>query len=81
MELIKKFIKEESAATVIEYGLIAALISVAAIGALEVLGNGISSSFSLIGNEANAGNDGINPPPAPPPRIAIAPPASVYVGP
>jgi pilus assembly protein Flp/PilA len=38
MSFIKSFIKDESGATMIEYGLVAALVSVAAIIALQILG-------------------------------------------
>ena len=43
--LISRFIKEDSGATAIEYGLIAALVSVAAIGALTAMGNSLSTMF------------------------------------
>jgi pilus assembly protein Flp/PilA len=38
--LIRKFLSDESGATAIEYGLIAALVSVAAIAALQAMGGG-----------------------------------------
>ncbi len=47
-KLIRKFIKDESGATAIEYGLIAALVSVAAVGALQALGTDLSSMFSKV---------------------------------
>ena len=41
IKLIKNFRQDESGATAIEYGLIAALVSVAAIGALGSLGDSL----------------------------------------
>jgi pilus assembly protein Flp/PilA len=45
--LIKR-LKDESGATAIEYGLIAALIAVVLISSLGLLGNNISTSFNSI---------------------------------
>jgi pilus assembly protein Flp/PilA len=50
MAKILKLIKDNSGATAIEYGLIAALISVAAIGALTAIGNNLSSTFISVAN-------------------------------
>jgi len=41
-----KFLKDETGATAIEYGLIAALIAVAIIGGLGALGGGITNLFT-----------------------------------
>ena len=46
--LINRFIKDEDGATAIEYGLIAALIAVAIIGAVGALGTTLSSQFTTI---------------------------------
>ncbi|MCW5773447.1 MAG: Flp family type IVb pilin [Rhodospirillaceae bacterium] len=46
--MIKSFLKDESGATAIEYGLIAALVAVAAIVALESLGTSISGMFTAV---------------------------------
>jgi pilus assembly protein Flp/PilA len=46
----KRFFGERSGATAIEYALIASLIAVFIIGALQVLGTGISSEFTEVGN-------------------------------
>ncbi len=57
--IFKRFRKNESGATAIEYGLIAALIAVVIIGAVTVLGTQISASFTSIGSaieEANGSN-------------------------
>ena len=46
--LISRFVKDESGATAIEYGLIASLISVAIITAATTLGKNISNTFSTV---------------------------------
>ena len=46
-----KFFKNESGATAIEYGLIAALIAVAIIGAVTALGENASTTFNTIATE------------------------------
>ena len=51
MKFVERFLKDESGATAIEYGLIAALISVAIIGGAGALGNGISDTFNNVSNE------------------------------
>ncbi|WP_420960393.1 Flp family type IVb pilin [Brucella sp. IR073] len=43
--LLKRFAKDESGATAIEYGLIAALISVAIIGGAQALGTSLNTRF------------------------------------
>jgi len=51
MKLVARFVKNESGATAIEYGLIAALISVAIIGGATALGTGLNSTFNDIRSE------------------------------
>jgi pilus assembly protein Flp/PilA len=46
--LIARFVKDESGATAIEYGLIAAGISLAIIAAVNALGTTLSSTFTGI---------------------------------
>jgi pilus assembly protein Flp/PilA len=48
MTFIKKFVKNNKAATAIEYGLIAALIAVAAIAAMGSLGDTLSNTFDNV---------------------------------
>ena len=48
MNFIKAFIKDESGATMIEYGLVAALVSVAAIVALSLLGGELQTIFNTV---------------------------------
>lgn len=49
-DLLKKFTKDESGATAIEYGLIAALISVGIIAGASAIGGNISDRFDTIGD-------------------------------
>jgi pilus assembly protein Flp/PilA len=49
----KKFLADESGATAIEYGLIAALISVAIIAAAKNMGNNVSKTFSNVATNIN----------------------------
>jgi pilus assembly protein Flp/PilA len=52
--LVARFAKDESGATAIEYGLIAALIAVAIIGGARALGTSLNNRFtSLSGTVAN----------------------------
>ncbi|MGJ5176803.1 Flp family type IVb pilin [Bradyrhizobium oligotrophicum] len=46
--LVARFVKDESGATAIEYGLIAAGISLAIIAAVNGLGSSLSSKFGSI---------------------------------
>jgi pilus assembly protein Flp/PilA len=50
-KLIARFAKDESGATAIEYGLIAALISVALITGATTLGNSLSNTFNGISDK------------------------------
>jgi pilus assembly protein Flp/PilA len=51
---VRTFARDESGATMIEYGLIAALVAVAAIVALQALGTSISSLFSSVATKMNS---------------------------
>ena len=48
---LSKVLKDESGATAIEYGLIAALVSVAAIAALTSMGSSLETMFNRVSNE------------------------------
>jgi len=48
MDKLRSLIHDESGATAIEYGLIAALISVAAIAAMTKVGTHLSTTFSTV---------------------------------
>ena len=55
MKLVARFIKNESGATAIEYGLIAALISVAIIGGATALGSTLNNNFNTLATTAGTG--------------------------
>ena len=57
MKFIKKFVRDTKAATAIEYGLIAALIAVAAITAMTSLGSTLEATFTEVDDEMSAGLD------------------------
>jgi pilus assembly protein Flp/PilA len=46
MERIKKFFKDESGASAVEYGLLVALIACAIIGAVSLLGSNLQTTFN-----------------------------------
>jgi pilus assembly protein Flp/PilA len=48
LKTIKNLLKDETAATAIEYGLIAALISVAAVGILGKVGKNLTATFTTV---------------------------------
>ena len=48
MKTLTRFLRDENGATAIEYGLIAALVSVAAIGAMGTLGTKLSQVFGNV---------------------------------
>jgi pilus assembly protein Flp/PilA len=51
--LFSRFVKDESGATAIEYGLIAAGISVAIIAVVQGLGTKLNSTFSSVSSALN----------------------------
>lgn len=56
MKFIKKLVRNEEGATAIEYGLIAALIAVAAITAMGSLGNNLGNTFNKVSTNMSAAN-------------------------
>ena len=56
MKFINKLRRNEEGATAIEYGLIAALIAVAAITAMGALGNQLSATFGTVSAEMATAN-------------------------
>jgi len=50
MQFVRKMLKNEKGATAIEYGLIAALISIAAITAMSTLGTNLGLTFNKVSN-------------------------------
>ena len=55
MQFIRKIFKDKKGATAIEYGLIAALIAVAAITAMQGLGSSLNQTFTNV-SEAMSGS-------------------------
>jgi len=51
MNTFKALMKDESGATAIEYGLIAALVAVAIIAVLSTLGNNLTQTFNAVAQE------------------------------
>jgi pilus assembly protein Flp/PilA len=47
-QFFKRFAQDESGATAIEYGLIAALISITIIAGATAIGNGVKSKFNTV---------------------------------
>ena len=47
--LLSRFVKDQSGATAIEYGLIAGLISVVIIGTVTTLGTNMKTNYGTIG--------------------------------
>ena len=59
MSFVQRFLKNESGATAVEYGLIAALIGVVIIAGAGFLGNALNTKFQNVGNTvSNAGAAG-----------------------
>lgn len=56
MKFLRKLRRNEEGATAIEYGLIAALIAVAAIAAMQGLGSQLNSTFTKVKTEMAKGN-------------------------
>lgn len=55
MKFLKKMIRNNEAATAIEYGLIAALVAVAGISAFTYLGTAVKGTFTEAGKQMNDG--------------------------
>ncbi len=68
MTFLSRFLHDEDGATAIEYGLIAALVSVVIIGVLTTLGTNLTATFETIadrlapttGGGGGGGGDGTN---------------------
>ena len=57
-KFVTRFLKDESGATAIEYGLIAALIAVVLVGALNAVGGSLKGAFETISNEVGGATGG-----------------------
>jgi pilus assembly protein Flp/PilA len=53
MSLVSRFITDESGSTAVEYGLIASLISIAAITAFTSVGSKLSRTFGYVATQLN----------------------------
>ena len=56
--IVSRFVKDESGATAIEYGLIAALVGVGIILALQQLKGALNDTFDKVTTELNNANSG-----------------------
>ena len=56
--ILARFLTDDSGATAIEYGLIAALVSVAAIGALTALGGSLNTMFQTVSSAVSTATSG-----------------------
>lgn len=54
MSFIRKLLKNEKGATAIEYGLIAALVAVAAIAGMNALGSSLTNTFSTVSGKLDS---------------------------
>jgi len=52
-KFVTRFLKDESGATAIEYGLIAALIAAVLIGSLTTIGKNLDGTFANIGEKVS----------------------------
>ena len=50
ISFVKSFFQDQSGATAIEYGLIAALVAIAAMGGMSLLGTSLNSIFTNVGS-------------------------------
>ena len=55
MKFFQNLLRDEAGATAIEYGLIAALIAVAAITAMQTLGSQLSTTFNTVATDMQGG--------------------------
>ncbi len=51
MQLFRDLLKNEAGATAIEYGLLAALIAVAAMAGMEAVGGKLEATFTKVGTK------------------------------
>ena len=58
LSILAQFLTDDSGATAIEYGLIAALVSVAAIGALTALGGSLNTLFTTVSSAVAGASSG-----------------------
>ena len=56
-QIVQKFVRDEEGVTAIEYGLIAALVSVVIITALTLVGTQLNKTFDSIGQSLTTANN------------------------
>ncbi|MGI9419049.1 MAG: Flp family type IVb pilin [Geminicoccaceae bacterium] len=59
MNLIKTFLRDEEGATAIEYGLIAAMVSVAIIGTLGTMSDNLVATFEAVAAGLDTAAEGV----------------------
>lgn len=57
-KFVTRFLKDESGATAIEYGLIAALIAVVLVGSLQAVGGSLKGAFKKISDDVGTATAG-----------------------
>ena len=57
-KFVTRFLKDESGATAIEYGLIAALIAVVLVGSLQLVGTSLKGAFTKISTDVSTATAG-----------------------
>jgi pilus assembly protein Flp/PilA len=55
-KFVTRFLKDESGATAIEYGLIAALVAVVLVTALSTMSTSLTKTFENVGTKLDAAN-------------------------
>ncbi|MDB5451034.1 MAG: fimbrial protein [Phenylobacterium sp.] len=55
-KFVTRFLKDESGATAIEYGLIAALVAVVLVTALTLVGTSLKATFTKVSNSLDTAN-------------------------
>jgi pilus assembly protein Flp/PilA len=53
MEKIRRFFKDETGATAVEYGLLVALIAAVIVGVVTTIGTGLNTKFGLVNTAIN----------------------------
>jgi pilus assembly protein Flp/PilA len=60
LNVLKRFVREDEAATMVEYGLMVALIAVVCILVVAALGQELGAAFDNVQSEVREANDGAN---------------------
>lgn len=55
-EFVNKFLKQTDGASMIEYAILASLISVVAIGAITTVGTNVNTTFTTVGTKLSSGS-------------------------